>query len=133
MARPWKVLGLGAIVVGLLVLPGVWVVDRTAGRDLLVVEAHAQDVVELNRALWEQDKEGVPAIYGTPRTVERLAFVPEGKVVKPAEDPSLEMYLKRGDDHPLQVQTLWYFGVPTAVGGVLTGLGFLLLARRKGS
>jgi hypothetical protein len=130
-----RVLGAGAVVVGVLVLAGVWLLDGSAGRDLLVVEAFADDVVETNRGLWELDggvREEVPGIYGTPRNVERLVFVPEERVVRPAEDPSLALYLKSGDDHPLQVRTLWFFGVPTAVGGVLVG-GILLLLSRRGT
>lgn len=129
-----RTLGIGAVAVGLLALPGAWIVDRAAGRDLLVVEAHAGDVVETNRALWELDgggREAVPSIYGTPRGVERLLFVPPEKIVSPAEDPGSSLYLKAAGDHPFQAQTLWYFGVPTAIGAVLVGGGLLLASRRK--
>jgi len=135
MKALFKVFGLGALAVGLLTLPAAWAVDRAAGRDLLVVEAQDQVVVETNRGLWELDgggKEGVPAIYGTPRSVERLVFVPEGKILVPPEDPGVSLYLKSGDDHPLQAQTLWYFGIPTAIGALVVGGALLLIGRRKG-
>jgi len=128
-----KMLGLIALAVALLILPAAWGADRAGGRDLLVVEASSEDVVETNRGLWELDgggKEGVAAIYGTPRGTERLLFVPERKVLVPKEDPSLSIYLKKGDDHPLQAQTLWYFALPTAVGAAVAGVVLLLLSRR---
>ena len=135
MGLSLKVVGLGAVVTGLLVLPGVWVLDRACGRDVLLVDAADAASVEVQRGLWELDdspKAGVPAIYGTPsRGSERVVFAGEDKILHPKEDPSLTLYLKRGDDHPIQAQMLWYFGVPTAVGGVLLGAALLLWARRK--
>ena len=135
MGLSLRVVGLGAIVTGFLVLPAVWAVDRAAGRDVLLVEASDEKGVEVQRGLWRDldgsPKEGIPAIYGTPTGTERIVFAGEDTILHPKEDPSLTLYLKRGDDHPIQTQMLWYFGVPTAVGGVLLGIVLLLLARRK--
>ena len=91
--------------------------------------------VRTNRGLWELDDSPqgkVAEIYGTPaKGVERILFAPADRILRPKEDPALTLYLNRGDDHPLQVQTVYYFGVPTAIGGVLVGLALLLLARRR--
>ena len=135
MGLSLRVVGLGAVVTGLLVLPAVWAIDSAAGRDVLLVDAADASSVEVQRGLWELDESpraGVPAIYGTPsRGIERVVFAGEDRILHPREDPTLILYLKRGDDHPIQAQMLWYFGVPTAIGGVLLGGVLLLLARRR--
>ena len=109
--------------------------DRILGGDFRIVEARDEAEWPLERGDWAaggRRKEGIPEIYGTPtRKVERLVFVPEGSILRPREDPSLTLYLKRGDDHPFQAQTLYYLGVVAAIGGVLVGIALLLLGRRR--
>lgn len=136
MALPWKRLGAAALVAGLAALPAAWALDRLAGREVLVVAASDEASVEINRGLWELNggpRAEVPSIYGTPTGAPvRVVFAGEGRVVSPAEDPSLSLYLKRGADHPLQTRTLYYAGSIAAAGGVLLGVLLLLLGRRRG-
>lgn len=135
MAFPWKILGVGALVTGALVLPAAWAVDRAFGQEILLVHAADGASVQVQRGLWEMDgcpRDGVAAIYGTPSMERvRVVFAAEGRILHPKEDPSLTLFLHQADDHPLQARTLYYFGVPTAIGGVLLGAALLLLARRK--
>ncbi len=134
MPFPWKGGGVAALAAGLGVLPAAWAVDRAAGREVLLVAAADDASVDANRGLWVLNggaKAEVPAIYGTPsKEAVRVVLAGEGNLLHPKEDPSLTLYLKSGDDHPLQSQTLYYFGVPTAIGGVLAGLALLFVARR---
>jgi hypothetical protein len=129
-----RVLGASALALGLLAYPAAFALDRSSGRDLLIVVAAADaGAVETQRGLWEIDgspKEGVPSIYGTPRGVERLVLVPEGKILRPAEDPALSLYLKAPGDHPVQAMTLYYLALPAALGGVVAGAGLLFAASR---
>ena len=103
--------------------------------DVRIVAAADDASVKTNRGLWELDEspgDKIPEIYGTPaKGVERIVFAPGDRILHPKEDPALTLYLNRGDDHPLQVQTVYYFGVPTAIGGVLVGLALLLVGRRR--
>jgi hypothetical protein len=132
--RLLRVLGIAGLLLGVLAYPAAFAVDAACGRDLLIVEASGDaGAVDTQRGLWEIDgspKAGVPAIYGTPRGVERLVLVPEEKVLRPKEDPSLSIYLKKQGDHPNQAQTLYYFALPAAIGGVVAGALLLLLASR---
>ena len=134
MPIPWKLLGVGALVVGALVYPAAWALDRAAGVDLLIVTAADDASVAANRGLWEMDggpKKEVPSIYGTPgKEPMRFVFVGSDRVFRPKEDPSLSLYLLRAGDHPLQAQTLYFFALPTALGAVMTGAARLLLGRR---
>ena len=131
-----RVLGFAGLAVGVLAYPAAWGVGAAAGRDLLIVEAADAASVEANRGLWEIDgseKKGVPGIYGTPRGVERLVLVPADRVFRPREDPSLAIYLKRAGDHPTQAQTLFFFALPSTIGGLVAGGAFLFLASRRKS
>jgi len=133
MKRLLRVLGIAALLLGVLAYPAAYAVDAAAGRDLLIVEGVDAASVDANRGLWEIDgspKAGVPAIYGTPRGVERLVLVPDAKVLRPKEDPSLSIYLKEAGDHPNQAQTLYYFALPAAIGGLVAGAALLLIASR---
>ena len=100
-----------------------------------IVAAADEATVATNRGLWELDgspKAEVAGIYGTPAMgLERIVFAGGDRILRPKEDPSLALYLNRGADHPLQAQTLYYFGVPAAVTGVLAGIALLVLGRRK--
>lgn len=135
MGIPWKGGGTAALALGLLALPAAWAADRAAGRDVLLVTAADPASVEVQRGLWELDgspRAGVPAIYGTPsKEPVRVVFAGEDRILRPKEDPSLALYLKQGDDHPLQARTLYYAGVPAAVGGILVGAAMLLVGRRR--
>jgi hypothetical protein len=128
-----KVLGLLGLAVGVLAYPLAFAVDRAAGREVLIVTAWESEVVELNRSLWDGTKKEVPGIYGTPTGEPvRLVGPPAGKLLQPEEDPSVTLYLKRGDDHPLQAQTLWYFALPATVAGLVAGALLLLVGSRMG-
>ena len=136
MAGLLRPLGAAALAVGVLAYPAAWAVDAVAGRDLLVVEAADAAAVEVNRGLWELNgspKAEVAGIYGPPvgKGATRLVGVPESKVLRPKEDPTLAIYLKAADDHPVQAQTLYYFALPAALGGTVVGAGLMLLAARR--
>ena len=128
-------LGFAGIAVGVLAYPLAFGANAVLGQDLLVVEAADAASVDANRGLWELDgskKDGVAAIYGTPRPpAARLLLVPADRVLHPKEDPSLAIYLKRAGDHPTQAQTLVFFALPATIGGLVAGAALLFLASRK--
>lgn len=134
MRKVLRLLGFAGIAVGVLAYPLAFAADRAAGVDALVVAAADDRSVEVNRGLWElndRPKDGVASIYGTPaKGTVRLVAPPADRILHPKEDPSLTLYLSRAGDHPLQAQTLWYFALPTTIGGLVAGAGLLWLACR---
>ena len=128
-------LGFAGIAVGVLAFPLAFGADAALGQDLLVVEAADAASVDANRGLWELEgskKEGVAAIYGSPRPpAARLVLVPDDKVLRPKEDPSLAIYLKQAGDHPTQAQTLFFLALRATIGGLVAGGALLWLASRK--
>ncbi|MHC4820940.1 MAG: hypothetical protein ACYTDX_04380 [Planctomycetota bacterium] len=121
-----------ATMIAVLVCPAALLLDRTAGADYTIVNAVDAETVEVNRVLWSEG-EPVAEIYGIPSTEpERLLFANESNVLHPEEDPSLNLYLKRGDDHPLQAQLVWFIASRAAVGALVAAIaGFVLLRRMK--
>lgn len=121
-----------ATLVAVLACPTALMLDRTAGEDYTIVNAVDQDTIDVNRELWSEG-EPVAEIYGIPSTeTERLLFANEANVLRPEEDPSLNLYLKRGEDHPLQAQLVWFIASRSAAAGLLAAIaGFVLLGRMK--
>jgi hypothetical protein len=124
-------ISLAAIIAGAISLPAAWALDRAAGVELLPVLAADEATVSVNRDLWSEG-EPVAPIYGAPaeRPV-RVLFVPEEKILRPKEDPSLALYMKNEGDHPLQAQTLYFFGTYATAGFLLAGAAGLFLASRR--
>jgi hypothetical protein len=128
--------GIAILAAAVLAHPAAWILDRAAGTDVLLVTAVDPAAVEANRVLWEMDgspKGEVPGLYGTPSKAPiRLVAPAEGSLLRPKEDPDRLLYLLRDGDHPLQVQTLWYFALLGTIAGIPAGAALLWLGRRKG-
>jgi hypothetical protein len=134
LRKALRILGFAGLAVGVLAYPLAFAADRAAGVDAIVVAAADDKSVEVNRGLWElndKPKDGVASIYGTPaKGTVRLVAPPADRVLHPKEDPSLTLYLARTGDHPLQAQTLWYFALPSTIGGLVAGTALLWIACR---
>ena len=129
------VLTILAFAIGVLAYPAAKIVDAVAGTDALIVDAVDDESVDVNRGLREleddADRGPVADIYGTPADSSvRLVFADPGKLLHPEEDPSLTLYLKRGEDHPLQAQLLYFFAVRSTIAGILFGAIGAFLVRR---
>jgi len=135
MKKALRILGFAGIAVGILAYPAAFAVDRAAGTDALIVQAADPASVETNRGLWELnggEKAEVPGIYGSPtKAPTRLVCANSANILQPKEDPAVTLYLLKGDDHPLQAQTLWFFALPSTIGGVVAGAVLLWLSCRK--
>jgi len=129
-----RILGFAGIAVGVLAYPLAFALDSAAGVDALVVTAADDATVEVNRATWDgKTKSEVPGLYGSPfKAPERIVFANKANLIHPKEDPSQTLYLLRTGDHPLQAQTLFYFALPSTIGGLVAGAALLWLACRMG-
>ena len=128
-------LGILGVAIGALAYPVAWGIDRASGIDVLQVWAAPAKEVEFKRGMWElngSERDGVAGIYGTPTgKSERVVFIDTAKVLHPREDPALTLYLAAQQDHPLQARTLYFFALPTTIGGLVVGAALFLIARRK--
>lgn len=135
MKKALRILGFAGIAAGVLAYPAAFAMDRAAGTDALIVQAADPVSVETNRGLWElngSEKAEVPGIYGSPtKAPTRLVCAKAANLLQPKEDPARTLYLLKGDDHPLQAQTLWYFALPSTIGGIVAGTVLLWLSRRR--
>lgn len=141
MKKILRILGLAGLAVGVLAYPAAFAVDRAAGMDVILVSPRDEAGIAIERFNWES--EGSPRapvhiaeIYGNPfekGAPTRLVFAKEGNLLRPKEDPATTLYLLRGDDHPLQAMTLWYFALPSTIGGLVAGAVLLWLSCRKGA
>lgn len=136
--RLTRIGALGAVALALLVWPAAWLVERQAVT-VQYVAPFDDATVGVNRFTYQEDPTGrdddVAAIYGSPSgEPERIVFADRGKILHPLEKPALALYLKSGDDNPVQVQTVWFLAkavsLGAAVGALVLGLT-LALARRK--
>ncbi len=134
MKKALRILGFAGLAVGVLAYPAAFVVDRAAGIEVVVVQAADTASVETNRGLWELnggEKAEVPGIYGTPsKGTERVVFAREADLLRPKEDPSRTLFLKREGNKELQSQTLWYFALLFSIGGIGAGAALLWLSGR---
>jgi len=123
------VLSIVALAVAALAWPGAMALDRFAGRDLLLISTPRKPAdVELERALRSKG-DPVAKLYGHPaEKKERYLFADEKHVVRPPEDPSLELYIPPESVHPTQVKTAYYVAVRLAAGAGLAGVLGLVLA-----
>jgi hypothetical protein len=123
-----RAISLASVAAGVLALPAAWALDRAAGRELLPVLAADAATVAVNREL-RSEGDPVAALYGAPAEKPvRLLFVPAEKILVPEEDRSLALYMKQEGDHPLQAQTLYFFGGWATAGFLLSGLAGLAVA-----
>jgi len=122
-----RLAGLGALTLAALVLGGYLALDRLAATEVLYIAPKPDDVVRVERGLWEPGQP-VAEIYGTPAssTVRVVRPDPE-RLLRPAEDSSLlllKVDRQRGDS-PLQVKTVWFLAARLALGlGLFAGLAW---------
>ncbi len=117
----------------LLVLVVAFTVDRSLGRDLLLIQPHDEATVELNRSLYLEG-DAVAEIYGNPLSQPLRVISPDEQyLIVPDEDPSLLLMRvnKSLGQNPLQAQTLWFFAKFLVPALALVGVGALFLPRRK--
>jgi hypothetical protein len=109
-----------------LTLAAVLILPAAFGRTVqLLVTPNAPDIVETNRSMWEKGDPVAP-IYGTPvGEPMTILFSEEPRIIVPAEDPSLTLYIvdKSKGQNPLQVQTVHFLAKYAAMAS-----GVLLLA-----
>ena len=119
-----------ALGVGVLAWPSAWLLDRFAGREVLIVVPADAASVEANRSIWTKG-EPVAPIYGTPSAAPaRLLFPDESRILRPAEDPSLTLFMEKQGEHALRSQNLLFASRYVAVGGIVAGILGLLLYRK---
>ena len=98
------------------------VIDRKMSRAVTIVTPNEPEIIELNRTMWEKGQPVAP-IYGTPvGRVIRVVRPDPAEIVVPPEDPSLTLYMARGEKRPLQVQSVYYVAKMTAVPCLVLGL-----------
>lgn len=150
-------LGVGALVVGLAVVPIVAAVVKRGAMEVYILSPHAPDVVSVNRDLWNFDPPD-PAktpnydrklmeIYGIPNeSKDKLVLVDKSKLVYPAgknpdgseKRPDLAFLPvdKQKGENPWQVKTVdfvlpFVMGGAVAVGLAFLGLAYVLKLRRR--
>jgi hypothetical protein len=128
---------LAALLVGATLLAAKIIDDKYA-TEVLLITPKAADVVAFEKELWEEG-DPVAEIYGVPvdKSI-RLAFVDEGELIRPEEDPSLVLLPvdKQAGENPLQIKTVWFIAHRAAIGFAVFGLaallgGFFFSRRRK--
>jgi hypothetical protein len=130
-----------ALVVAVVGYPAAFALDRFAGRDVVPLQtvADAATVTD-NRTQFddtEKDpakrREGTIAIYGTTSNtdVERILFVDDADVIRPAEDPSLALLplAKKDGGHRLQAKSAFFVARILALGGGAAFVVLLVLRR----
>ncbi len=126
---PALILGLGGAILVLLLVTGI---DRALGQDVLLIQAHDEGTVELNRSLFLEG-DPVAEIYGNPLSQAVRVISPDkSRLLRPAEDESLLLLQvdKRSGENPLQAQTLWFFAKFAVPVLLLLGLVGLFLPRQ---
>ena len=101
-------------------------------RELETVAPFDEVTVDVNRFTYEDDPTGddadIVAIYGTASgDPERILFADASKILRPAENPSLALYLKRGDDNPVQLQSVHFMARMVSLAAFAGAIGLLLL------
>ncbi len=108
--------------------------SAASGREVVLVNPDAPDVVEANRALWTAG-EPVAKIYGTPLGEPmRILFTDSARIIVPKEDPTLTLYTvdKTKGENPLQVQTVWFaVRLTMYASGSLMAAAFLYFLWRR--
>lgn len=136
------VLGLGAILTGLVVIPLVAAGIKRGAKDIMILTPHAPDVVTVNREMWDFDAPD-PAktenydhkllqVYGIPHGKEKLVFVDESKLVYPAgKEKRPDLFFlpvdKQKGENPWQLKTVDFGAKLVRGGAVEVGMVFLVL------
>lgn len=113
-----------AVCAAVVAVLGAAIVDRLFATEVLFISPKPDDLVQLDRALWQPGQPVAP-IYGVPaERPSRVVGVDSDALIRPAEDPSLlllKVDRQRGDQ-PLQTKTVWFVVNRAAAGLVLVGL-----------
>lgn len=112
-----------------------WGLDRSLGRDVLLIAPYDAAVVALNRSLWTPG-EPIAELYGSPLSAPVRVLVADYRsLLHPEEDPALVLLpTGAGSGRPFQVKTLWLLTRLAALALAACGAGALaaqrLVARR---
>ena len=114
----WLVLSIASLVLAA-IAP---LIGRALATDVTLVAAASEFEVAANRELW-LDGDPVAEIYGIPSARPATLVLPDqAQLVRPAEDPSLTLYLvdKQRGDNPLQLKTVDFFARWAALAAALS-------------
>jgi hypothetical protein len=123
LPRALRAAGVVSAVLAVLGWPAAFAADRALGRDVVVVAPHAPEDALARRAVWEAegrpgDDRDVASLHGTWLGAERvLAKEDDGRLLRPAEKPSLLLYRVAAGARPVQARTAWFLARALAAAG----------------
>jgi hypothetical protein len=130
-----------ALIVVVFAYPLALLVDRTSGIDAVILTNPADEgTVALNRSQFDDTlqgparREAIASLYGTVAPgvpTERLVFVDDAQIVRPAEDQDL--VLVRGEPRPLQAKTLTFAAQRVIVFGLVAAAALLIAIKLTGA
>jgi hypothetical protein len=115
---------IAAVAAAVLALLGAAIADRLFATEVLFISPKPDEVVQLDRALWQPGQPVAP-IYGLPAEhPSRVVGVDSSALIRPVEDPSLLLLRvdRQRGDRPLQTKTVWFVASRIAAGLTLVGL-----------